>query len=104
MSRKPPERREPSPRKLAVALDYDGKGAPKVTAKGRGAVAQEILEIAHQHDVPLRYDEGLVELLANVPLGDEIPEPLYVAVAEVLAFTYYLSGRLPPRPVRPRPE
>lgn len=83
-------------RKLAVALDYDGTGAPKVTAKGQGELAQQILEIAHQHEVPLRYDEGLVELLATVPLGEEIPEPLYVAVAEVLAFAYYLSGRPPP--------
>ncbi|MGD8498100.1 MAG: EscU/YscU/HrcU family type III secretion system export apparatus switch protein [Chromatiales bacterium] len=91
-------------RKLAVALDYDGTGAPRVSAKGSGATAQEILEIAHRHDVPLRYDEDLVELLATVPLGEEIPEPLYVAVAEVLAFAYYLSGRMPPRPVKIRTD
>lgn len=97
MKRKPPKTEKPSPRRLAVALDYDGQGAPRVTAKGRGLVAQEILERAAQNDVPLRYDEDLVELLATVPLGEEIPERLYVAVAEVLAFAYYLSGRPPPR-------
>lgn len=81
---------------VAVALRYDGKRAPTVTAKGRGEIAERILESAHKHDVPLHEDPQLAALLARVELGDEIPEALYRAVAEVIAFAYLLSGRFPP--------
>lgn len=81
---------------MAVALRYDGKRAPTVTAKGRGEIAERILESALEHDVPLHEDPQLAALLARVELGDEIPEVLYRAVAEVIAFAYLLSGRLPP--------
>ena len=79
----------------AVALRYDGKGAPKVTAKGSGAIGENIIELAHQHGIPLHEDPALVSLLSAIPLGEEIPENLYVAIAEVLAFVYYLSGKVP---------
>ena len=79
----------------AIALQYDGEGAPSVVAKGGGAVAEHILEVAREHDVPLYKDEALAAALAQIPLGEEIPKALYVAVAEVLAFVYYLSGRSP---------
>ncbi len=81
---------------LVVALKYDGKNAPKVTAKGQGALADQILALAEQHDIPLEKDPELAELLAHIPLGEEIPEALYLAVAEVIAFAYLLSGRRPP--------
>jgi flagellar biosynthesis protein len=80
---------------LAVALKYDGKNAPKVTAKGSGATAEQILAIAEQHGVPLQSESELVKMLAQIPLGDEIPNELYLAVAEVLAFAYFLSGKTP---------
>lgn len=79
-------------RLLAVALRYGGEGAPRVAAKGYGAVGAQILERARTHGVPIRQDAELSGLLAQVPLGDEVPETLYLAVAEVLAFAYRLSG------------
>jgi len=87
------DRRNP-PRK-AVALHYSGKRAPRITASGAGTVAERILEIAREHDVPVHEDPLLTEALSQIPLGEEIPENLYVAVAEVLAFVYRLSGRDP---------
>jgi len=80
---------------IAVALHYGGSGAPKVVAKGRGEIARLILERAQQHGVPLREDPALVEVLATVDVGRQIPEPLYRAVAEVIAFAWGLSGKRP---------
>jgi flagellar biosynthesis protein len=80
---------------IAVALNYDGKGSPKVTAKGKGLLAEQIIQLAEDHSIPLRQDAGLVQVLANVPLDREIPRELYVAVAEVIAFAYLLSGKRP---------
>lgn len=80
----------------AVALQYSGKGsAPRVTAKGSGELAEQIIALAEENDIPIQEDQELVQLLAQIKLGDEIPELLYVAVAEVLAFAYYVSGRVP---------
>lgn len=75
---------------VAVALDYPGKGAPRVAAKGRGAVAERIVELARENDIPLWQDAGLAGVLSKVDLGDEIPEALYKAVAEVIAFAWRL--------------
>ena len=80
---------------IAVALKYDGKNAPKVTAKGTGFTAQQILGLAEQHNIPLQNDPELVNILAQIPVGDEIPKELYLAVAEVIAFAYFLSGKTP---------
>ena len=80
---------------IAVALNYDGSGAPKVTAKGHGVLAERIITLAEANDIPLRQDAGLVQVLASVPLDREIPRQLYVAVAEVIAFAYLLSGKSP---------
>lgn len=77
----------------AVALRYDGASAPRVTATGRGEVADRILAIAREHGIPIRQDRNLVQLLALVELGDEVPPELYRAVAEVIAFAYRLSGK-----------
>jgi len=80
----------------AVALQWDGKAAPKVTAKGEGDLAEQILKIARQHDIPIQEDnEILVTALAQIDLGDEIPESLYLAVAQIIAFAYYLSDKHP---------
>jgi len=81
---------------LVVALSYDGHRAPRVTAKGRGALAEQILALAEVHAIPLEQDPELAALLAQIPLGEEIPEALYRAVAEVIAFAYLLSGKQPP--------
>lgn len=85
-----------SPPPAAVALRYDGENAPVVTAKGKGELAERIIELAKENDVPIHQDKELSMLLAQVELGDEIPEELYLAVAQVIAFAYRLSGKLPP--------
>ncbi len=79
-----------------VALLYDGSNAPRVTAKGRGKIAEQIFEIAKQHGIPLEKDPELTEILSQIPLGDEIPESLYLAIAEVISFAYLISGKRPP--------
>lgn len=84
----------PAPR--AVALRYDGRGAPRVTAKGEGLVAARILELAREHNVPLHEDAALAATLARIELNTEIPENLYRAVAQVIAFAYLLSGKTAP--------
>lgn len=79
----------------AVALFYDGKQAPQVTAKGSGAIADEIIAIAQAHQIPLCDNKALVDLLVNLELDQEIPENLYKAVAYIIAFAYALEGNTP---------
>ncbi len=85
-----------APPSRAVALRYDGKAAPRVTAKGAGAVADNILAVAREHGIPLYENAPLAALLARLDLGAEIPATLYTAVAEVIAFAYQVSGKAPP--------
>jgi flagellar biosynthesis protein len=80
---------------IAIALNYDGKRAPRVTAKGQGLVAGQIIERAKEHNIPLHADVAMVKVLSKLSLGDEIPRELYLAVAEVIAFVYMLSGKQP---------
>lgn len=86
------ERRPP----LAVALHYNGNGAPRVVAKGGGELAERIIETARQHQVPLQEDAALAAALSRLELGREIPRELYVAVAHVLAFAWAVTGKTPP--------
>jgi flagellar biosynthesis protein len=80
----------------AVALKYDKEkdAAPRITAKGRGYVAEKIVETARAHNVPLHEDKNLVQVLEALDLETEIPPELYRAVAEVLAFIYRLNGKV----------
>lgn len=80
----------------AVALKYEKEkdAAPRIVAKGRGFVAQKIIETARAHGVPLYEDKNLVQVLEALDLETEIPAELYRAVAEVLAFIYRLNGRM----------
>ena len=75
----------------AAALHYEGKGTPKVVAAGRGKIAEKILEAASEAGVPIREDAALAEALAGFELGSEVPEELWVAVAEALAWAYRLD-------------
>ena len=77
----------------AIALHYDGNLAPSVTAKGSGNVAKEIYRIAKENNIPLHEDAELANLLSRLDIGEEIPRNLYVAVAEVIAFAYIVSGK-----------
>lgn len=83
-------------RRKAVALRYDvaQDAAPRVVAKGAGLIAERILELAREHNIHVHEDPGLVGLLAKLNLDTPIPESLYRAVAEVLAFVYRLDRRL----------
>lgn len=79
----------------AIALQYDGENAPTVTASGEGAIAEEIIRIAQEHGVPLREDAMLAAFLSELNLGDEIPPLLYRVIAEVIAYAYLVSGKVP---------
>jgi flagellar biosynthesis protein len=81
-------------RKRAVALKYDpnGSGVPTVVAKGRGALADRILQSAKANDVPVREDKALVQVLSALKIDQEIPPQLYAAVAAILAFLYQANG------------
>ncbi len=83
----------PSTPPLAAAIQYDAKKdrAPKITAKGRGLIAEKIIALAKQHDIPIKEDPHLVQILYRLDLDEEIPTELYRAVAEVLAFVYSLN-------------
>ena len=80
---------------LAIALHYEkGNGAPRVVAKGKGAIGARIVDLARAHDIPIEENEVLAGALSRVELGEEIPPDLYKAVAEVLVFLLRLSGRI----------
>jgi flagellar biosynthesis protein len=84
----------PDPPKKAAALRYEpGSSAPKVTAAGKGLIAERILEEAKKAGVPIREDKALAEALSGLQLGDEVPEDLWVAVAQALAWAYRLDLR-----------
>ena len=80
----------------AVSLRYnkDKDSAPFVSAAGKGYIAEEIIKLADQHDIPVVEDSSLVELLAELNLNEYIPEELYQVVAEVFAFIYETDKQL----------
>jgi flagellar biosynthesis protein len=79
------------PRRRATALRYEGAGAPKVVASGQGTVADRILAHAREAGVPVREDPALAAALSSMALGQEVPEELWMAVAEVLVWAYGLE-------------
>jgi flagellar biosynthesis protein len=83
----------PSPRRRATALSYAGDGAPRITAAGRGLVAERILAEAKAAGVPVREDAVLAGALEALDLGAEVPEALWTAVAEALAWAYRVDQR-----------
>ena len=93
MTQKPPDTR-----RTAIALRYHATTdhAPKITATGRGLVADKIIALAQEHGVPIREDPNLVQVLAQLNLQQEIPPNLYQVVAELLAFVYRLNQRYRP--------
>ena len=80
---------------VIAALKYTGDGAPKVVAAGRGHVAATILARAREAGVPVHRDPELASALTQLALGDEIPEQMWTAVAQVLAWAYGLSEKRP---------
>lgn len=85
---------EQPPRKRAAALHYEpGDHAPKVTASGSGIVAERIIAAAREAGVPVRSDPALAEALGALDLGSDVPELLWRAVAEALAWAYRIESR-----------
>jgi len=81
------------PPKKAVALKYDQTldRAPRVVAKGKNHLAEKIIAVARENDIPLVEDQNLAQILEALDLETEIPPELYRALAEVLAFVYRLN-------------
>ncbi len=95
-----------NPEHYAVALRYDQskEDAPVMLAKGADFVAQKIREIANEHNIPIVSSPPLARaIFFNTKVGEEIPDGLYIAVAQVLAYLHQLkqftAGRLKKRPV-----
>ncbi len=81
---------------MAIALNYDQDNAPTVIAKGYCQMAESIIDVAKENNIPLHEDQGLCTSLEQIEKGEEIPEGLYLAVAEVIAFAYIVTGKFPP--------
>ena len=81
--------------KSAVALKYQTEtdAAPKVTAKGEGLVAERIIQLARENQVPIKEDPDLVQILSQVDINKEVPPSVYKVVAELLAFVYKLNNK-----------
>ena len=89
------------PKPVAVALRYKkGDRAPVVVASGRGHIGQKIIDVAREHGVPLEQNPALAAALSTIALEDEIPEPLFKAVAEILGFIMRAAGPGEPSPPR----
>ena len=81
-------------RRRATALRYEqGRRAPEVVATGAGLVADRILAAAREAGIPVRHDPALTEALAALELGAEVPEAMWTAVAETLAWAYRLDAQ-----------
>ena len=84
--------------KRAIGLRYqsgDKKNVPKVVAKGYGELAEAIIAAASESGVLIHEDPYLSEVLATLDMGQEIPESLYYVIAELIAFSYVLQGKIP---------
>ncbi len=78
----------------AAALKYEKfkNSAPKIVAKGKGYIAEKIIEIAKENNIPIKEDPDLIEMLYKLDIYEEIPEELYKVVAEIFAYIYKISG------------
>jgi flagellar biosynthesis protein len=85
----------PKTRAVAIEEQPDG-GAPKITAQGRGHVAEKILEVAFAAGVKVRTDADLVEVLEAIDIDSEIPTEAYAAIAEILTYVYRANAQTPP--------
>lgn len=88
------KKNNPRRTKSAVSLRYDSRTsvAPKVTAKGKGQIAENIIALAQEHNIPVQQDPDLIEVLSQVDIDQEIPPAVYQVVAELLAFVYQMNS------------
>lgn len=82
-------------KKKAVALGYNRSqdNAPKVLASGAGEIANKIISLAKEHDIPIKEDPDLIEILSKVEVDQEIPPNLYKAMAEIFSFLYKITNK-----------
>jgi len=87
--------KKPEKQLLAAAIQYeqDKDRAPRITAKGKGLIAEKIIELARESGIPIQQDPGLVQILCKLDIDEEIPVELYRAIAELLAFVYSINER-----------
>ncbi len=80
---------------VAVALEYErGKDkAPRVTAKGKGTIAEQIIKVAREHGITISRDENLAEILVKIDIDTFIPLEAYSAVAEILNYVYKTNAK-----------
>lgn len=85
-------------RKVAVALkeQENKRRAPRISASGRGALAEKILELAFENGIKVRQDGDLAEMLAHIDIDSPIPTEAFGAVAEILAYLYKANGQANP--------
>ncbi|GJL78247.1 MAG: hypothetical protein NPINA01_12360 [Nitrospinaceae bacterium] len=83
----------PNRPKSAVSLRYnlEADAAPRVTSKGKGLAAEKIIALAEEHNIPIKEDPDLIEVLSQVEVDQEIPPSVYHVVAELLAFIYQMN-------------
>jgi len=95
--------KKPEKQILAAALQYeqDKDKAPKITAKGKGLIAEKIIELAREKGIPIQQNPGLVQILCKLDIDEEIPVELYRAIAELLAFVYSINERRREIPYQP---
>lgn len=84
--------------KSAIALQYDGEHAPIVTVAGVAQIAENIIASAVEAEVPIYENNELLASLSELTLGEEVPEELYLIVAQIIAFVYHLKGKTPEKP------
>nr|WP_249291465.1 FlhB-like flagellar biosynthesis protein [Campylobacter curvus] len=82
-------------KKKAVALGYNREknSAPKVLATGSGEIANKIISLAREHEIPIKEDPDLIEILSKVEIDQEIPPNLYKAIAEIFSFLYKVTNK-----------
>jgi flagellar biosynthesis protein len=93
--------KQKSKKNRAVSLKYqpESDSSPRVTAKGKGKIAEKIIKIAKEHDIYIHEDPDLIEVLSQLDINDEIPPDLYLIVAELLTFVYSLNKNMSQKPL-----
>jgi flagellar biosynthesis protein len=88
------EKNKTNRKAVALKFDQNKDDAPKLTALGKGLVADNIVKKAKENNVPIQEDPTLVELLSQLNINETIPEELYQAVAEVFAYIYQIDKKI----------
>jgi len=79
------------PKHQAIALNWDPylEASPKMTAKGSGLLADEIIRLARENNIPIREDRDLLQIFSQLDIGATAPPEVHTAIAEILAFIYW---------------